>query len=346
MNRWSDEFSAYERYIDHAYHCVAYIVTPEGQTVLDNKPSAHVAVVPDFKDQDILSAAVSQCKLALGGIDCLISLSEFDLTMTAKLREIHQIPGQQPNDVARFRDKTIMKTHILAAGLRAPRFAALDSDSITTAIVSSMRYPLIVKPRCGAASIGVHKVATQDEFLKLLPTLQLSEYECEEFIEGQIFHVDGIVSKGEIHFQKASRYIGTCFDFAHGKPLGSITLAASEARAKLLKFTTDCLQALDLVQGAFHLEIIDGADGLYFLEIGARVGGGEIPFTMLDVFGIDFYQAWVQQQLDPEFEVKPTQGDEILSGFLIIPEPVGKRLADIAVPDNIQSTQVKEIMCV
>ena len=49
MNRWCDEFSAYERDIDHTLHRVAYIVTPEGATVLDNKPSLHVVIVPDFK---------------------------------------------------------------------------------------------------------------------------------------------------------------------------------------------------------------------------------------------------------------------------------------------------------
>ncbi|HVK94731.1 MAG TPA: ATP-grasp domain-containing protein [Noviherbaspirillum sp.] len=337
MNRWCDEFSAYERYIDHTLHRVAYIVTPEGATVLDNKPSLHVVIVPDFKDLAVLSAAVAECHQVLGGIDRLISLSEFDLTVTGELRAIHDIPGDRPHEVARFRDKTVMKNRVLAAQLRAPRFIAMDARSTTMEALHTLRYPLIVKPRSGAASAGVHRIATREELEHLLPNLPLSEYECEEFISGPIYHVDGLVSGGESRFQKASRYLGTCLDFAHGKPLGSIVLAESEFQAELLKFTDACLRALDLRQGAFHMEIISADDGFYFLEVGARVGGGEIPFTMRDVFGIDMYANWVRQQLDPEFQAQPKEEDGMLAGFLIIPEPVGKRLLEATIPDGIET---------
>jgi len=336
MNRWCDEFSAYERYIDHAYHRMAYIVTPEGATILGNKPHEHVELVRDFKELGPLSAAVAECSKVLGGIDCLISLSEFDLMMAAELRALHNIPGDQPHDVARFRDKTVMKNRMLAAGVRAPRFVALDARRSTIDAVYALHYPVVVKPRCGAASVGVHVAASRDELDRILSDLPLPEYECEEYIPGPIFHVDGLVCEGTVQFQKASRYLGTCLDFAHGKPLGSITLAPSDFRAELLKFNAQCLRALELFQCAFHLEIINGSDGFYFLEVGARVGGGEIPFTMHDVFGVDLYEGWVQQQLDPAFRIHP-KNDETLAGFLLIPEPVGKRLVEVSVPQKINT---------
>ncbi len=336
MNRWCDEFSAFEQYIDHVFHRVAYIVTPDGATVMGNKPSVHTVVVPDFKDQVVLSAALEECSQILGGVDRLISLSEFDLTMAAQLRQRYDIPGDKPHEVERFRDKTVMKQRILAANLRAPRFVALDNVQADTGELYLLNYPLIVKPRSGAASVGVHKVRTRVELDQLLAALPLADYECEEFIAGQIYHVDGQVSEREIWFQKASRYLGTCLDFAHGQALGSITLENSPIRDKLLKFTSQCLRALDLANGAFHLEIIDGSDGLYFLEIGARVGGGEIPFTMFDTFGVDMYATWVKQQLDPTFQVLTKAGSsDLLAGFLIIPEPVGKRLKEVSIPTDI-----------
>jgi hypothetical protein len=335
MNRWTDEFSAYERYIDHQLHSVAYIVTAEGATVLGNKAAKHVVIVPDFKNEAILQAALAECQTALGGVDRLICLSEFDLSMAAQLRAHFAIPGDKPDEVARFRDKTVMKQRMLAAGVRAPRFVALDKAPDTLRQARQLRYPLIVKPRSGAASAGVHKVQNPEQLDALLCLLPLDEYQAEEFIEGPIYHVDGLISQGVIQFQKASRYLGTCFAFAHGQALGSITLAPSQLQQDLLDFSARCLQALALHSGAYHLEIIAGADGLYFLEIGARVGGGEIPFTMYEVFGVDMYQAWVGQQLDPHFQVqtKPDSGE--LAGFLIVPEPVGQQLLAASVPNDI-----------
>lgn len=337
MNRWTDEFSAYERYIDHTLHQVAYIATAEGATVLGNKAAVHVEIVPDFKDEAVLLAALDSCKRALGGIDHLICLSEFDLTMAAQLRERHGIAGDKPHEVARFRDKTVMKQQVLAADLRAPRFIALDSEPATLAVLHTLRFPLILKPRSGAASIGVHKITNKTELEYWLARVPLEEYECEEFIEGPIFHVDGLVTNGSICFQKASRYIGTCLEFAQGKALSSIVMATSELQQRLLQFSTDCLHALGLKQGAFHIEIIHGSDGFYFLEVGARVGGGEIPFTMKEVFGVDMFEAWVQQQLNPAYVLKEKAGGQELSGFLMIPEPIGTRLLAATVPHNIKS---------
>ena len=337
MNRWTDEFSAYERYIDHTLHQVAYIVTAEGATVLGNKASMHVVIVPDFKDETILSAAIDACQQVLGGIDRLICLSEFDLTMAAQLRARHAISGDKPHEVVRFRDKTIMKQQVLAAYLRAPRFVVLNREPATLAALHALRFPLILKPRSGTASVGVHKLNNKAELEYWLASVHLEAYECEEFIEGPIFHVDGLVSEGSICFQQASRYIGTCLEFAQGKALGSITLATSELQQRLLQFTADCLRALNLNQGAFHIEIIHGSDGLYFLEVGARVGGGEIPFTMKDVFGVDMFEGWVQQQINLNYVVETKANDQELAGFLIIPEPVGTRLLAATVPNNIRS---------
>jgi len=336
MNGWCDEFSSYERYVDHAYHRMAYIVTPEGATVLGNKPHKHVEIVRDFKELAPLSAAVAECSKVLGGVDCLISLSEFDLMMAAELRALHHIPGDQPHDVARFRDKTVMKNRMLAAGVRAPRFFALDARRSTMDAVYTLRYPVVIKPRCGAASAGVHVAQSRDALDRILSDLPLSEYECEEYIPGPIFHVDGLVCEGKVQFQKASRYLGTCLNFAHGKPLGSITLAPSDFRAELLRFNAQCLRALDLCQCAFHLEIIGSSDGLFFLEAEARVGGGEIPFIMHDIFGVDLYEGWVQQQLDPAFRIHP-KNDATLAGFLLIPESAGKRLVEVSVPQKINT---------
>ncbi|NIF68077.1 ATP-grasp domain-containing protein, partial [Burkholderia sp. Cy-647] len=297
LNRWSDDFAAYHRYIDHDAHEVAYVCTPDGSAALAASRIAHLERLPDFLDEAALHEAVRACGAALGGIDRLVALSEFDLIAAGRLREAFEIPGDRPAAVARFRDKAVMKQVVAAAGLRVPRFVALDEvDAPDASALAALRFPLVLKPRAGAASAGVRRVDTPAQLAALWPTLARADHECEEYIEGPIYHVDGLVADGEFVIARASRYVNTCLDFANGKPLGSVMLDPGPADDALLAFARDSLRALGLDDGAFHLEVIRGGDGLTFLEIGARVGGGEIPFLFRDLYGVDLYDLWVAQQ--------------------------------------------------
>ncbi|MEM5440222.1 biotin carboxylase [Paraburkholderia diazotrophica] len=343
LNRWSDDFAAYHRYIDHAVHDVAYVCTPNAAAALRASRITHIEQLPDFGDEDALHAAVRACSSALGGIDRLVALSEFDLMAAARLRNSFSIPGDLPDAVVRFRDKAVMKHAVAAAGLCVPRFAALENlTSPDAEPINTMRFPLIAKPRTGAASVGVRRVDTEAQFNALLPTLPLVEYECEEYIEGTIYHIDGFVVDGAFVIARASRYINTCLEFAQGKPLGSVMLDPGPLNDALLAFADASLRALALVNGPFHLEIIRGPDALYFLEIGARVGGGEIPFLFRDLYDIDLFALWVAQQSgDEACFAEQTRAAFAAStsrargGFLMLPEPVGKVFVDAQLPQGI-----------
>ncbi|CAB3751834.1 ATP-grasp domain-containing protein [Paraburkholderia solisilvae] len=343
LNRWADEFAAYDRYIDHRAHDVAYVCTPEGAAALSASRIVHAEHLPDFKNEAALSEAVRRCADRLGGLERLIALSEFDLIAAARLREVFDIAGDRPETVRRFRDKTVMKQAIIAAGLKAPRFVELNRvQSHDAEELANLRLPLIIKPRAGAASDGVVRIDTRARLAELWPGLAREDYECEEFVEGPIYHVDGLVSDGAFVIVRGSRYVNTCLDFANGKPLGSIMLNAGSACDELLVFAKACLDALALKDGAFHLEVIQGSTGFCFLEVGARVGGGEIPFMFRDLYGVDLYQLWVAQQSgDAEnFETlarkaRAAQASPLRGGFLMLPEPVGTRLIDVRLPTGI-----------
>jgi hypothetical protein len=57
-----------------------------------------------------------------------------------------------------------------------------------------------------------------------------------------------------------------------------------------------------------------------FLEIGARVGGGEIPFLTKDLFGVDLVREWVKLELG-ESGAPYGEGEQVVGGFLMMPEP-------------------------
>ncbi|MEX3628725.1 MAG: hypothetical protein VB138_03785 [Burkholderia sp.] len=96
LNRWSDDFAAYHRYIDHDAHEVACVCTLDGAAALAASRIAHLERLPDFLDEAALHEAVRACGAALGGIDRLVALSEFDLIAAGRLREAFEIPGDRP----------------------------------------------------------------------------------------------------------------------------------------------------------------------------------------------------------------------------------------------------------
>lgn len=331
LNRWDDEFAAYHRYIDHEFHRIAYIASPTSVAPLHTEFAVHIEVVPDLNHLPSVVDAARRCRHVLGGLDRIIALSEADLEVAAELRAQFKVQGPLPSYIARFRDKTLMKQAVLDAGIRAPAFARLADVSGVEAMIRDCGFPLMLKPNVGTSSIGCHIVQSRAEFERLRAVLPLADYECEEFVNGMVLHVDGVFIRDEFAYVKPSRYINSCYDFAHGRPMASIALAEGEFANELRTFAKKCLIALNLSKSAFHLELINAADGPCFLEIGARVPGGDIPFVIRDVFGVDLVREWLRVEFEDE---SAYAGPAIIhsdihscGGWLRLPEPVGKRLA-------------------
>jgi hypothetical protein len=331
LNRWTDDFSRYEDFIDHREYNVAYVTVPAHAERIPPGLAAHVEVVEDVADRAAVLGAAERCRDAVGPIGRVVALSEFDLLMGAEVREHLGVPGYTVPEIRRFRDKIEMKQAVRDAGLRVPVHADLDDDDATSRLTRQPGFPVVVKPRGGAASVGCEIVEDAETLARLRDERRGRNHECEEYVSGPIYHVDGLVSEGRLLFAKAWRYINTCYDFANGRALGSVMLEDASAQP-IIGFARRVLGALGLRRGAFHLEIIEDDRGLCFLEIGARVGGGEIPFVIRDLFGVDLVREWLRLELGGADEGgafgpgrSPTQ--QPLGGFLMLPEPVGYRLA-------------------
>ncbi|MEV8597891.1 hypothetical protein [Streptomyces sp. NPDC052012] len=327
LNRYSDSFADYGRYLDHTAHRVSY-VTVTAHLPMIPAGVGHVETVASLDDQEAVESAVSRCHRAAGPFDAVLALSEFDLLTAARVRERFATPGPDVRATLLVRDKTVMKEAVARAGLRVPRFTPVRTSADIAAFARSCAGPVVVKPRTGAASAGVRIIrSASGDFESYEVEESLDDYEVEEFLDGPIWHVDGLRHRGATVFRLASRYLGTCHGFALGRPLGSVVVRDEEA-GLIGGFADRCLDALGLSDGPFHLEVIQHADGPAFLEVGARVGGGEIPFVMDEVYGVDLVHEWIRVLLGEHPVGIPESGPdpETYAGFLMLPEPRGHTL--------------------
>lgn len=325
LNRYSDEFADYGRYIDHEEHTVSYVTVADHVPMIPER-RGQVEVVGSLTDAADVLRAAGRCHRAAGSFDAVLAMSEFDLLTAAATREEFGVPGPDTHSTLRFRDKAVMKEAVTKAGLRVPRFEPVLSPADVAAFARRCPGAVVVKPRAGAASAGVTVIpagAPLPREQDLFPSE--GEYEAEEFLNGPIWHVDGIRYQGATTCRFASRYLGTCHGFALGRPLGSVLHRGEEAEA-IADFADACLDALGLTDGAFHLEVIQHRDGPVFLEVGARIGGGEIPFVIHEVYGLDLFQEWVRVLLGASPSGSTASDSTEHVGFLMLPEPVGHTL--------------------
>jgi biotin carboxylase len=329
--RWDNELARPEDLIDHERYRVTYVCDPPGRSGVPAGAS-DVHCLADLTDAEAVLALVAELVAEHGGYDHVIALSEYLLDVAARIRAEHGIPGPRPAELDRFRDKTVMKTVLGKAGVRVPRWFHCRSPEQVLSDAGRLGYPLILKPVRGASSQGVRKVASAGELRALCATIDLTGYEIEEFVAGDILHADGVVDRaGECLTLTTSRYVANCLAFAAGEPFGSVIETDPETCAESRRFALRCLAALGLRASAFHLEFFATDRELVFLEIGARVPGADVSYVLRDVRGVNLFRLWADVLLGTP--VRPDPPDPAASGgWLMIPrpEPLPQRVVSAA----------------
>jgi hypothetical protein len=169
--------------------------------------------------------------------------------------------------------------------------------------------PWIIKPRSDVSAIGIRKVEEPAEVWRITGEMndrenlreRSSYYVLAQFIPGEVFHVDSIVSRGRVVFAGANRYGRPPLEVAHGGgAYVSRTVAHGSANEKkLFALNRKLVKALQLERGAAHAEFIKSdADGeFYFLEMAARVGGAYIADVLEAASGLNLWREWAQMEV-------------------------------------------------
>ena len=231
-------------------------------------------------------------------IDRVVALDDFDVEKAALIRETFRIPGMGQTTARFFRDKLAMRMRAAAEGIRVPAFSSLFHDETITNYLRSTEAPWLIKPRSEASATGIKKVHSLDEAWAVIHALgdYRHEFLIEQFKPGRVYHVDSLSFEGRIVFTRASQYLATPMEVAHGGGVfrtGNLPPDAPETDA-LYAINTQVLNAFGMRHSASHSEYIRGDhDGeLYFLETASRVGGAHIAEMVEAASGINLWREW------------------------------------------------------
>lgn len=232
--------------------------------------------------------------------DYSLQTDEYAVTILGLINSKLGLPGLTLEEEHKFRDKVKMKQKLKEDVIKPNLYTLEDVRNET------FSYPVIIKPRTFAASKGVCVINNKEELLSNLNDKHvdytrasidtMEDYEIEQYIEGDVYHIDGIVFEGKIVFCVASKYIGSCFKYAQGSLLGSIK-ATDVQQKQAVNFAEKVHRDLKIPDGVFHLEAFYENNAFVFLEIGIRPGGGDIVPAIKAGTGVDLAKEHIKCQL-------------------------------------------------
>jgi biotin carboxylase len=266
-------------------------------------------------------------------IDRIAALDDFDVEMAAMLREHLQLPGIGRTTASYFRDKLAMRTKARSSGLPVPEFSSTFNDRQINEWADRVPPPWVLKPRSSAAAIGIRKLHDRDALWRALDAAgdRRSHTVLEQFVAGDVYHVDSIVWNGAVVFAVAFKYGRPPMEIAHEGGLfitRRLDDASREGRA-LLEMNRRLQGALGLRRGVSHSEFIGAAGGsdrsaagdeFVFLETSARVGGAFIVDTIEAATGLNLWREWARIELtdDAGAYVVPPHHDEFAAIVLTL----------------------------
>ncbi len=144
-------------------------------------------------------------------------------------------PGWARRRRGGFGTSSAMRSRARSAGIRCPEFVHAVNDAALAQWTARIGPPWVLKPRSQAAAIGIRTINAADELWEVLHALgdARADYVLEQFVAGDVYHVDSLVFDRRVVFATPSHYGTPPMAVAHG---GGIfvthTLEDADARAK------------------------------------------------------------------------------------------------------------------
>lgn len=317
-----------------AEHFDVRLVTERRKLAVADGAELESAVGVALDDEPVVDEAV-RFQHRFGGrpAEFLVTVSEPLLVPAARLRGQLGLPGMSVEQTLRFRDKVVMKQYLREHGIRVPDFAPFTEQAVRR--LGEKHSRLFLKPRMGSGSMKVRELRGAADAARFTSENAgaLDQFEVEEYIAGQLYHVDSVVVDGRVVAATAGRTVDPTTSYRDALPCRDVGVAPGPDLDRLLDFNADVLSCHRDFTGVTHHEVFLCDDEPVFCEIAARAGGGGIVAGFHSRTGVNLDEMVVRAQVDG---VVPTdiQLAAHLTGYVLIYAEHGILREPIVTPDE------------
>ncbi|MFE9957070.1 ATP-grasp domain-containing protein [Micromonospora sp. NPDC005299] len=227
---------------------------------------------------DIVSA-VAEAGLQVVAV---VPAMEAGVQLADVLADMSGLPGNDVSLALARRNKAAMRARAAEVGLAIPSFQRVEDLTEVPRVAAAIGYPVILKPTTGAGSHGVTLLSTAADAANLRPTdatdlfgWPVREWLVEQYVRGRELAVNCLSSDGDhqiIDMWEYRQPDGRDYDF----PLwNTVQLTPDDPDwSRVEAFVAQVLRAYGVSRGPSHTEVKCNADGVFLIEIGARLAGG------------------------------------------------------------------------
>ena len=257
------------------------------------KPLAGPGLVLDHDGLIAAAEAVARER----GVRGVYTYDEPSVVATALIADRLGLPGLTAEGAEGCRNKLRTREALTAAGLPQPRFAPAATTQQAIDAGTAIGYPVVIKPRGMAASIGVALVEGPEQMAAAFehadrasrsgPVAYHGGALIEELVDGPEISIDGAVLAGEyLPFCLAHKQLGPPPYFEEVGHIvdGNDPLLSDPEFVELL---STAHKAIGAPYGITHTEVRFSSRGPVVIEINGRLGGDLIPYVGKLATGID-----------------------------------------------------------
>jgi hypothetical protein len=261
-----------------------------------------VFALQTFTDRPAVIRAVSYLARSRS-IDHIVALDDFDVEVAAALREHFRLPGMNESTARLFRDKLAMRCKARELGIRIPEFTSILHHPQVREFLAKVPSPWLLKPRSEASAAGIRRLHHPDDVWREIDRLGDSQsfFLLEQFIPGDLFHVDSLVADGKVVFAEVNGYVRPLLDvYQQGGVYATRTVPRDRPEVAALRTANEqVLTGFGRQNGASHTEFLRGQSDseFYFIETSARVGGANTAEMVEAATGINLWEEWARLEI-------------------------------------------------
>lgn len=273
----------------------------------------------------------------------LAYVSETAVRTAAEVNHRLGLPGPALNTVKRMTEKDRFRKFQQEHGFNCPAFIGISQKEISMADLSTLHFPLIVKPVDASGSRGVRRIETEQQFIDAaqyaLSYSGLKRIIVEEVIErrGPQVTGDGFMYNGRVQFLYLGDHHydnGTVYPVAYSTSWP--TQLTEDKQKQIGKKAERLLLEIGYTNGPFNIDARIGSDGqVYIIEIAPRNGGNFVSQCTFYNTGVNLEECLFRQicGLKPDF----TRTQSGYSANYILHSHTGGIYRGLHIPDEFEN---------